>query len=77
MSRPARGYSTELLRARIRKEYYAEVMSALSQKNLFNPEKPAHGDISALVEQLLMDWLEKELSPAQFQALPQRRIPRI
>jgi len=77
MPRPSRGYNTELLRARVRSEYHEAVTDALAEKNLFDPNKPAHGDMSKLVEQLLVAWLKKELPSEAFKALPRRRIPKI
>ena len=57
MSRPPKPYKRELIRAQIRKRVALAARAQLAKDNVFNPNKPEHGAMSSLIEQLLIDWL--------------------
>lgn len=69
MGRRAKEYKTKLIRACVRATYIAVVKRKLSEKNYFNPEKPAHGDFSELLETLLLAWLRQRLKPETYKEL--------
>ena len=77
MGRKAKPFKMILLRTRIRSEYLEAVRAELAKLNFFNPEKPYHGDMSSLVEQLFLDWLKERLSDEDFKKLPERKENRL
>jgi hypothetical protein len=62
MGRPPQEFKTTQTRASIRETYEHAVYKELAKENFFNPTKPAQGDYSKLIQQLIREWLMTKLS---------------
>jgi hypothetical protein len=69
MGRHAKEFKTKLMRFCIRATLVKACKIKLSERNYFNPEKPAHGDFSKLIENLLMIWIRGRIKPEAYREL--------
>ncbi len=69
MGRRAKTFPTKLIRACVRETIIKAVKIKLSERNYFNPDKPAHGDMSNLIENLLLVWLKGRISEDSYRKL--------
>lgn len=76
MGRHALKYPTHLLRARIRSTYREAVRQILARVNFFDPSKPAHGDMSNLIETLLVQYIKKHVTREEFSLIQTFKEPK-
>ncbi len=75
MGRTAKRYPSRRIRANIRTTYVEALEIILAHANYFDPTKPAHGDKSKVIENLVEEWLKRKLTKEAFTKLLLARTP--